>query len=136
MPLRQLPMHTKILLALVAGIVFGFAANRLGFAEFVMTYIRPVGTAFIKLISMVVVPLVFASLLVGTASLKDIRSLGRIGVRTLILYVSMTAIAVSIGLMLANVMRPGVGFSQETKQQLIERRRGSIGRAEDRAGPR
>lgn len=112
-------MHTKILLALVAGIVFGFAANRLGFAPFVTTYIRPVGTAFIKLISMVVVPLVFVALLVGTASLKDIRSLGRIGVRTLILYVSMTAIAVTIGLTLANVVQPGRGFSQETKQQLI-----------------
>lgn len=118
MPLRKLQMHTKILLALVAGIAFGFAANRLEFAEFVTTYIRPVGTAFIKLISMVVVPLVFASLLVGTTGLKDIRSLGRIGVRTLVLYVSMTAIAVSIGLVLANVIRPGIGFSQETKQQL------------------
>ncbi len=85
-----------------------------------ITYIRPVGTAFIKLISMVVVPLVFVALLVGTASLKDIRSLGRIGVRTLVLYLSMTAIAVTIGLTLANVVRPGAGFSQETKQQLIE----------------
>jgi len=113
-------MHTKILLALVAGIGFGFAANRLGFVPFVLTYVRPVGTAFIKLISMVVVPLVFVALLVGTASLKDIRSLGRIGVRTLILYVSMTAIAVTIGLTLANVVRPGVGFSQDTKRQLLD----------------
>lgn len=118
--MRRLPMHTRILLALAAGIAFGFAANRLGFAGFVTTYIRPVGTAFIKLISMVVVPLVFVSLLVGTTGLKDIRSLGRIGLRTLVLYVSMTAIAVSIGLVLANVIRPGVGFSQETKQQLID----------------
>ena len=118
--MHKLPMHTKILLALVAGIVFGFAANRLGFAEFVTTYIRPVGTAFIKLISMVVVPLVFVSLLVGTTGLKDLRSLGRIGLRTLVLYVSMTAIAVSIGLGLANLIRPGVGFSQETRQQLID----------------
>ena len=118
--MRKLQMHTKILLALVAGIGFGFAANRLGFGPFVITYIRPVGTAFIKLISMVVVPLVFVALLVGTASLKDIRSLGRIGVRTLVLYVSMTAIAVTIGLTLANVVRPGAGFSQETKQQLLE----------------
>ena len=113
-------MHTKILLALVAGAGFGFAANRLEFAGLVITYLRPVGTAFIKLISMVVVPLVFVALLVGTASLKDIRSLGRIGIRTLILYVSMTAIAVTIGLTLANVVRPGAGFSQETKQQLME----------------
>ncbi len=118
--MRGLPMHTKILLALVAGVVFGYAANRLGFAGFVVTWVRPVGTVFIKLISMVVVPLVFASLLVGTTSLKDIRSLGRIGVRTLVLYVSMTAMAVTIGLTLANLVRPGAGFSQETKQQLMD----------------
>lgn len=118
--MRRLPMHTKILLALVAGIAFGFAANQLGFAPFVTTYIRPVGTAFIKLISMVVVPLVFVALLVGTTGLKDMRSLGRIGLRTLVLYVSMTAIAVSIGLGMANLVRPGVGFSQETRQQLVQ----------------
>ncbi|MCU0917427.1 MAG: dicarboxylate/amino acid:cation symporter [Planctomycetes bacterium] len=111
-------MHTRILLALVAGAAFGFAANQLEFSGFVITYIRPVGTAFIKLISMVVVPLVFVALLVGTASLKDIRSLGRIGIRTLLLYVSMTAIAVTIGLTLANLVEPGKGFTQETKQQL------------------
>jgi len=116
----KLAMHTKILVALAAGTVFGFAANKLGFAEFVMTWVRPVGTAFIKLISMVVVPLVFASLLVGTTSLKDIRSLGRIGIRTLILYVSMTAISVSIGLLYANIGRPGVGFSDDKKQQLLD----------------
>ena len=116
----RLPMHTRILLALVAGTAFGFAANRLGFAGFVLDWIRPIGTAFIRLISMVVVPLVFVALLVGTTSLKDIRSLGRIGIRTLILYVSMTAIAVSIGLGLANIVRPGVGFSQETRRQLME----------------
>ncbi len=130
--MAKLPMHTRILLALVAGTVFGCAANRLGFAGFVLDWIRPVGTAFIKLISMVVVPLVFSSLLVGTTSLKDIRSLGRIGVRTLILYVSMTAIAVTIGLVLANLLQPGAGFSQETKQQLID---GAAGQMSARTGP-
>ena len=120
MKLSRLRLHTKILLGLVLGAFFGALANRCGFSDFVFTYIKPIGTAFIRLISMVVVPLVFASLLVGTTSLGDIKKLGRIGVRTLILYVSMTAIAVSIGLGLANIVRPGIGFSQETKQQLME----------------
>lgn len=133
--MRKLPVHTKILLALVIGAAFGFAANRLEFADFVIAYIRPVGTAFIKLISMVVVPLVFVSLLVGTTSLKDIRSLGRIGIKTLILYVSMTAIAVSIGLSLANLARPGAGFSQQTRQQLMEGAAAQPGSSSPRAGP-
>jgi len=119
MKLSRLQLHTRILLGLLLGILFGVLANRWGLSHFVFTYIKPIGTAFIKLISMVVVPLVFASLLVGTTSLGDIKKLGRIGVRTLVLYVSMTAIAVSIGLGLANIVRPGAGFSQQTKQQLM-----------------
>ena len=120
MKLSRLQLHTKILFGLVLGALFGALANRCGFSDFVFTYIKPIGTAFIRLISMVVVPLVFASLLVGTTSLGDIKKLGRIGVKTLVLYVSMTAIAVTIGIGLANIVRPGVGFSQETKQQLMD----------------
>ena len=119
MKLSRLQLHTKILLGLLLGIFFGVLANQWGLSNFVFTYIKPIGTAFIKLISMVVVPLVFASLLVGTTSLGDIKKLGRIGVRTLVLYVSMTAIAVSIGIGLGNIVRPGVGFSQQTRQQLM-----------------
>ena len=119
MKLSRLQLHTKILLGLLLGIFFGVLANQWGLSNFVFTYIKPIGTAFIKLISMVVVPLVFASLVVGTTSLGDIKKLGRIGVRTLVLYVSMTAIAVSIGIGLGNLVRPGEGFSQQTKQQLM-----------------
>ena len=115
----KLQLHTKIFLALVVGAVFGVAANRLGFSAFVIDYIKPVGTAFVKLIGMVVVPLVFASLLVGTTSLKDIRSLGRIGAKTIGFYLCTTAVAISVGLLLANIMRPGSGLSPETKQRLI-----------------
>src|SRR4030042_318228 len=100
--------------------MFGFAANRLGFAPFVISYVKPVGTAFIKLISMVVVPLVFASLLVGTTSLKDIRSLGRIGIKTIVYYMLTTAVAISVGLAVANIWQPGSGLSQQTRQSLIE----------------
>ena len=120
MPVRRLPLHTKIFLALIAGAVFGLIANRLGFSGFVVDWIKPVGTAFVKLISMVVVPLVFASLLVGTTSLKGLRSLGRIGAKTVGFYLCTTAIAISIGLVMANVWRPGTGFAEETRQKLID----------------
>jgi proton glutamate symport protein len=119
MPVRRLPLHTKIFLALVAGAVFGLLANRLGFSGFVTDYVKPVGTAFVRLIGMVVVPLVFASLLVGTASLKDIRRLGRIGAKTLGFYLCTTAVAVSIGLAVANTWRPGTRLAPQTKQKLI-----------------
>jgi len=68
---------------------------------------------------MVVVPLVFASLLVGTTSLKDIRSLGRIGAKTIVFYLCTTALAISLGLLLANIVRPGSRLSAETKERLV-----------------
>jgi len=118
--LPRLQLYTKILIALALGAVFGLAANRFGFSGFVVAYIKPVGSAFIRLISMVVVPLVFSSLLVGTASLKDIRALGRIGAKTIVFYLCTTAIAVSIGLVLANILRPGSSLSPQARQRLAD----------------
>ncbi len=120
MKLPRLQLYTKILIGLLLGAVLGILANRWGFSDFVLTYIRPVGSAFIRLISMVVVPLVFASLLVGTASLSDIRKLGRIGVKTLAYYLCTTTIAISIGLLLANTLRPGTGLSQDVRTRLTK----------------
>jgi Na+/H+-dicarboxylate symporter len=120
MKLTRLPLYTKILIGLLAGAVFGVLANQLGFSDFVFSYIKPIGSVFIRLISMVVVPLVFASLLVGTTSLNDISKLGRIGVKTLAYYLCTTIIAVSIGLFLANAFRPGAGLSQQTRTKLIQ----------------
>ena len=87
---------------------FAFAPRPISrFGEQVITILRPVGQIFMRLIKMVVVPLVFASLLVGVASLGDIRKLGRLGSRTLGLYLGTTAVAVSIGLVCAYVVQPG-----------------------------
>ena len=120
MKLLKLQLYTKVLIGLLVGVIFGVLANQWGFSGFVFSYIKPIGSAFIKLISMVVVPLVFASLLVGTASLNDIRKLGRIGAKTVAYYLCTTIIAISIGLLLANTFRPGEGLSQEKRTQLTE----------------
>jgi Na+/H+-dicarboxylate symporter len=95
-------------------------AGQWGFSAFVSSYIKPIGLAFIKLISMVVIPLVFASLLVGTSSLNDIRKLGRIGAKTLAYYLCTTVIAICIGLLLANTLRPGAGLSEKTRTELTQ----------------
>lgn len=120
MKLLKLQLYTKVLIGLLVGVIFGVLANQWGFSAFVFSYIKPIGSAFIKLISMVVVPLVFASLLVGTASLNDIRKLGRIGAKTVAYYLCTTIIAISIGLLLANTLKPGEGLSQEKRRQLTE----------------
>lgn len=120
MKLPKLQLYTKVLIGLLAGVLFGVLAKQCGFSDFVFSYIKPIGSAFIKLISMVVIPLVFASLLVGTSSLNDIRKVGRIGAKTVIYYLFTTVIAICIGLLLANTLRPGVGLSEQTRKELIQ----------------
>lgn len=113
-------LYTKILIGLVAGAVVGAVANIAGIEPMqnFLGQIEVLGTAFINLITMIVIPLVVASLLVGTASLGDLKKLGRIGGKTLLYYMSTTAIAVTIGLVLSNVIKPGSGVSEETRDQL------------------
>jgi Na+/H+-dicarboxylate symporter len=117
---ERMQLYTKILIGLVAGAVIGAIAN-VGGIEPLQNFLgalEPLGTAFINLITMIVIPLVVASLLVGTASLGDLRKLGRIGGKTMVYYMSTTAIAVTIGLILSNVVLPGSRISPETRDQL------------------
>ncbi|TNE68868.1 dicarboxylate/amino acid:cation symporter [bacterium] len=107
-------LYTKIFIGLVAGIVFGLIAG-----EYAL-YVEFLGTIFIRLITMVVVPLVMASLILGTASLGNIKQLGRIGLKTFLYYTITTAIAISIGLTLANILKPGAGIDDTAKKALME----------------
>ena len=110
----------KILIGLVLGVVVGLVANlmALEWLQTALVWIEPIGTLFIKLITMIVIPLVVASLLVGTASLGDIRKLGRIGGKTVSYYLITTAVAVSIGLLLSNIVRPGGRIDPTTRDRL------------------
>jgi Na+/H+-dicarboxylate symporter len=107
-------LHTKILLGLIAGVPVGLVLGPRA------QHIEPIGKLFILLIRMIVVPLVFSSLLVGTASLGNIKKLGRIGAKTIAYYLCTTAIAITIGLALGNLIRPGSGLAESTKVELLE----------------
>ena len=113
-------LYTKILLGLVLGTVLGLAANaaRIDWLQELLVSLEPVGTGFIRLITMIVIPLVVASLMVGTASLGDLRKLGRVGGKTILYYLVTTAIAVTIGLGLSNLIRPGGQIDPSTRDQL------------------
>ncbi len=115
-------LYTKILIGLALGVVVGIVANIFGieWLQAVLAGIEPIGTAFIRLITMVVVPLVAASLLIGTASLGDLRKLGRIGGKTVAYYMTTTAIAVTIGIVLSNVVQPGSGIDEQTRDTLSQ----------------
>lgn len=107
-------LYTKILIGLVLGAVAGLV-----FGE-PMARIKPLGDLFIRLITMLVVPLIFASLFVGTASLGDLKKLGRIGGKTILYYLCTTAIALTIGLLLANLIRPGARLDPAVQATMLE----------------
>ncbi|HEV7239691.1 MAG TPA: dicarboxylate/amino acid:cation symporter [Thermoanaerobaculia bacterium] len=110
---RRVPLHTKILIGLVAGAIVGGTLNSLVGAKdvnlaFVTEHItNPIGQLWIRLLLLLVVPLVFSSLVVGVAGLGDLRRIGRIGVKSLIYTLIVSAISVVIGLTLANTIKPG-----------------------------
>ena len=109
-------LYTKIMIALILGVVLGLVANllSLGWLADSLIAIRQFGEAWIDLITMVVIPLVVASLIVGTASLGDFTKVGRIGGKTMVYYLGTTAVAVVIGLVLSNIMIRDAGMSEET----------------------
>jgi dicarboxylate/amino acid:cation (Na+ or H+) symporter, DAACS family len=123
---RVIPLHTKILIGLVAGALLGGALNSIlgsSSAElkwFVDHITNPVGTLFLRLLILLVVPLVFSSLVVGIAGLGDLRRIGRIGVKSLIYTVIISAISVVIGLTLANTIKPGKRIDPAVGARLAE----------------
>ncbi len=115
-----MPLHTKILIGLVAGVAAGMLANfaGLGWLTAGLVALEPIGTAFIRLITMIVVPLIVASIILGAASLGDLTKLGRIGGKTIVYYMCTTAVAVSIGLLLSDLIRPGSRIDPTTRDSL------------------
>lgn len=107
--MKSMKLTTKILIGLIAGIVVGLLLG--GNPDVANNYIKPFGTLFLRMIKMIIVPLVLSSLVVGTASMGDVKKLGRIGGKTIAYYLITTAIAVTIGLILGNLIDPGAGLS-------------------------
>src|SRR5687768_10086426 len=121
---RGIPLHTKILIGLIVGAIAGGTLNSiLGAADpnliFAVDHItNPIGTLFLRLLLLLVVPLVFSSLVVGVAGLGDLRRIGRIGVKSLVYTLIVSAISVVIGLTLANTIKPGKRVSPEVSASL------------------
>ncbi|MBC7901670.1 MAG: dicarboxylate/amino acid:cation symporter [Saprospiraceae bacterium] len=124
---KGMALHTKILIGLLVGVLGGLAVNwTLGGTHpnvvwFVTNITQPVGTVFLNLLLMIVVPLVFASLVVGVAGIGDIRKLGRIGLKSFAYCLIISAISVVIGLGLANTIRPGERIAPNIAAQLKEK---------------
>lgn len=111
---KHLPLHWLILLGMAAGIVFGMLAVVFGWHGFTADWIQPFGTIFIRLLKLIAIPLIIVSLINGVAGLNDVAKLSRMGLKTVAMYLITTVVAVSIGLVVVNIIQPG-SYLSETK---------------------
>ncbi len=126
--MKRIPLHTQILIGLALGLVVGLAVVKTGAPQYLVTdYLKPIGEIFVRALKMIAVPLVFASLIVGVANLGDVSKLSRIGGKTIGMYLVTTILAISIGLLLVNVIKPGESLPQATRDNLMSLYNSSAG---------
>ena len=125
--------HWRILIALVVGLGYGVVAAYAGWGRFTADWIAPFGAIFFRLLLLVAVPLVLASLVTGIASLSDLNKLSRIGGKTITIYLSTTLVALLIGLTLVNVMQPGRMVPDSVRLTLQQSYQGDVASREEMA---
>jgi Na+/H+-dicarboxylate symporter len=119
--MKKLALHWKILIGMGLGVLFGLFLSYVPHgSQFISDYIKPFGTIFINLLKLIAVPLILASLIKGVSDLKDISKLSQMGGRTILTYLATTLTAVTIGLILVNIIQPGKSISVETRNELVE----------------
>ena len=133
---RKLPLHWKMLIGFLVGLASGLLVHYTVGADApwvntLTTYLtQPAATVFLRLIFMLVIPLLFSALVIGVSEMGDVRAFGRVGWRTLIYTVVMSALAVVLGLALVNLFRPGAGVDEAQALKLLsdnaERARGIV----------
>ena len=117
---KKLPLYAKILIGMGIGLVWGIVAAPLGLTDFTQDWIKPFGTIFINLLKLIAIPLIIVSLIDGVSNLSDVSKLSRMGGKTIGLYISTTILAVTIGLTLVNIIKPGKYLSAERRDYLKE----------------
>ncbi|MBZ9729682.1 dicarboxylate/amino acid:cation symporter [Salegentibacter sp. JZCK2] len=118
--MKKLALHWQILLGMAAGVIFALILTNFSWgSEFIGDWIKPFGNIFINALKLIAVPLILASLVKGISDLKDISKLSKMGARTIGIYIFTTIIAVTIGLGMVNLIKPGNAITAETQQDLI-----------------
>ena len=118
--MKKLALHWQILLGMVFGVLFAFILIQFTWGkDIIVDWVKPFGTIFINLLKLIAVPLILASLIKGISDLKDISKLSKMGGRTIGLYILTTVIAVSIGLVIVNIIKPGSFISEQTRTELV-----------------
>lgn len=131
--MRKLPIHVKIIFGLIAGVIWAFLSSFLGWNEFTINWIDPFGTIFIRLLKFIAVPLVLFSIISGVSGLSDVSKLGRLGGKTLGAYMATTFMAIGVGLVLVNFIKPGAHIDKE--QRIKNRISYEVWLRENKMGP-
>jgi Na+/H+-dicarboxylate symporter len=119
--MKKLALHWKILLGMLLGVIFALIMSNFDFGKiFIKDWIKPFGTIFINSLKLIAIPLILAALIKGVSDLKDISKLSKMGGRTIGIYILTTVIAVSIGLALVNIVKPGKQISEKTRTEMVE----------------
>jgi Na+/H+-dicarboxylate symporter len=127
MKLKRIPLYGKILIGMALGMIWGLSADGLGLIEFTNNWIKPWGTIFINGLKLIAIPLIIFSLIDGISNLSDVSKLSRIGGRTIGLYLATTVVAVTVGLVLVNVIKPGKFLTPEKREELSNAYASDIG---------
>lgn len=140
--MKKLALHWQILLGMALGVLFGLLCSQFSWGKsFVIDWIKPFGTIFINSLKLIAVPLILASLIKGVSDLKNIAQLSNMGGRTIGLYLLTTLTAVTIGLSIVNLIKPGETLSDKTRTELLAAyaadaaAKQSVAAAQKEAGP-
>ena len=116
--MKKIALHWQIIIGLLLGLAYGIFSSNMGLNQFTTNWISPFGTIFINLLKLIAMPLVLSSLITGVASLSDIKKLSRIGGKTIGIYIGTTVLAVTLGLISVNLVKPGNKIPNTMKEEL------------------
>lgn len=130
---KKYPLYVKILIGMLLGVLFGIIAINISLINFTKDWVSPFGEIFIRLLKLIAIPLILVSLIKGVSDLKDTSQLSSMGLKTIALYIASTVIAITIGLSLVSLIKPGNFFPSEQQEILFEKYSSSVNKSEAEA---
>ena len=132
--MKSIALHWRILIGMALGVIVALIMSQIAWGPALITdYIKPFGTIFINGLKLIAVPLILASLIKGVSDLKDLSRLSQMGLRTILAYVFTTILAVSVGLMVVNIVAPGKQITEQTRNELVEAYGGEAAKKQEQA---
>lgn len=132
--MKSIALHWRILIGMALGVIVALVMSQISWGPALITdYVKPFGTIFINGLKLIAVPLILASLIKGVSDLKDLSRLSQMGLRTILTYVFTTILAVSVGLMVVNLVAPGKQITEQTRNELVEAYGGEAAKKQEQA---